>query len=225
MTCAAPFQLLVQFHGCRYTVEPQLVDIGPMLFDRASEKDITIHNKGKVKFEYDVDTSALSRPGICEVSTKSGSVLPGQHAVLKLKVDFLSLYMCLCGCCPQQCCTDCTAAVTHRTWLCCQSNSFQSSCISPCTAMSHCIRYCWLIADPDVGMQVTPGMPDRIKETLSIRVAHFQPQVVTLLGEGVYPSLSLTLPRVRSPEYQQALAEAQESLQQAAAAKAEVVPR
>lgn len=74
-------------------------------------------------------------------------------------------------------------------------------------------------------IQVTPGMPDRIEETLSIRVAHFQPQVVTLLGEGVYPSLSLTLPRVRSPEYQQALVEAQESIQRAAAAKAEVVPR
>lgn len=78
----------------------------------------------------------------------------------------------------------------------------------------------WLVA-----IQVTPGMPDRIEETLSIRVAHFQAQVVTLLGEGVYPSLSLTLPRVRSPEYQQALVEAQESLQRAAAAKPEVVPR
>lgn len=80
-------------------------------------------------------------------------------------------------------------------------------------------------ADGDYVVQVTPGMPDQIKETFSIRVAHFQPQVVTLLGEGVYPSLSLTLPRVRSPEYQQALVEAQESLQRAAAAKPEVVPR
>ena len=64
-----------------------MVDIGPMLFDRASEKDIIINNKGKVKFAYDVDTTSLSRPGICEVSTKSGVVLPGQHAVLKLKVS------------------------------------------------------------------------------------------------------------------------------------------
>ena len=75
----------------RYTVEPQLVDIGPMLFDRASEKDITVHNKGKVKFAYDVDTTSLSRPGICEVSTKSGVVLPGQHAIIKLKVSLCNL--------------------------------------------------------------------------------------------------------------------------------------
>ena len=65
-----------------------MVDIGPMLFDRASEKDIVINNKGKVMFTYDVDTSSLSRPGICEVSSKSGVVLPGQHAVLKLKVSY-----------------------------------------------------------------------------------------------------------------------------------------
>lgn len=75
-----------------------------------------------------------------------------------------------------------------------------------------------------VAAQVTPGMPDKIEETLKIRVAHFQPLIVTLLGEGVYPSLSLTLPRVRSPEYEQALIEAEESMR-AAAAKPEVVPR
>ena len=64
-----------------------------MLFDRASEKDITVHNKGHVQFEYEVDTSCLSRPGICEVSTKGGVVLPGQHAVLKLKVTYHFCYL------------------------------------------------------------------------------------------------------------------------------------
>lgn len=67
-------------------MEPQLVDIGPMLFDRASEKEVSIHNKGRVLFPFDVDTSNLSRPSVCDVSPKTGVVLPGQHAVLKLKV-------------------------------------------------------------------------------------------------------------------------------------------
>lgn len=81
-----------------------MVDIGPMLFDRASEKDIVINNKGKVMFAYDVDTSSLSRPGICEVSSKSGEVLPGQHAVLKLKVSYLLCTKRLAGCCCVLCC-------------------------------------------------------------------------------------------------------------------------
>ena len=71
---------------CRYVVEPQLVDIGPVLFDRATEREVSIHNKGRVHFPFEVDTSALSRPSVCDVSPKAGVVMPGQHAVLKLKV-------------------------------------------------------------------------------------------------------------------------------------------
>lgn len=67
-------------------MEPQLVDIGPVLFDRATEREVSIHNKGRVHFPFEVDTSALSRPSVCDVSPKAGVVMPGQHAVLKLKV-------------------------------------------------------------------------------------------------------------------------------------------
>lgn len=74
---------------CRYVVEPQLVDVGPVLFDRASDREVSIHNKGRVQFQFEVDTGALSRPSVCDVSPKTGVVLPGQHAVLKLKVHSL----------------------------------------------------------------------------------------------------------------------------------------
>ena len=67
-------------------MEPQIVDIGPVLFDRVSEKEISIHNRGRVQFGYDVDTNGLSRPGVCDVTPKTGVVMPGQHALLKLKV-------------------------------------------------------------------------------------------------------------------------------------------
>ena len=71
-------------------MEPQLIDIGAVLFDRASEREVSIHNKGRVQFPFEVDTSALSRPSVCDVSPRTGVVLPGQHAVLKLKVYQLS---------------------------------------------------------------------------------------------------------------------------------------
>ena len=63
--------------------------------------------------------------------------------------------------------------------------------------------------------QVVAGIPGYIKELLNIKVAHFEPVAVSLVGQGVYPALALTLPRVRSGEYDQALLEAQDSLRAA----------
>lgn len=67
-------------------------------------------------------------------------------------------------------------------------------------------------------------MPDDIQEILRVKVAHFDPVTLTLVGQGVYPALSLTLPRVRNKEYDQALIEAQDSLR-AAQLKPQPVPR
>lgn len=67
-------------------------------------------------------------------------------------------------------------------------------------------------------------MPDHIQEILRVKVAHFDPVTVSLVGQGVYPALSLTLPRFRNEEYDQALIEAQDSLR-AAKLKPQSVPR
>lgn len=67
-------------------------------------------------------------------------------------------------------------------------------------------------------------MPDDIQEILRVKVAHFDPVTLTLVGQGVYPALSLTLPRVRNEDYDQALIEAQESLR-AAQLKPQPAPR
>ncbi len=67
-------------------------------------------------------------------------------------------------------------------------------------------------------------MPDNIQEILRVKVAHFDPVTLTLVGQGVYPALSLTLPRVRNTEYDKALIEAQDSLR-AAQLKPQPVPR
>lgn len=67
-------------------------------------------------------------------------------------------------------------------------------------------------------------MPDHIQEILRVKVAHFDPVTVSLVGQGVYPALSLTLPRFRNEEYDQALIEAQDSLR-AAKLKPQPVPR
>lgn len=73
-------------------------------------------------------------------------------------------------------------------------------------------------------LQVVAGMPDNIQEVLRVKVAHFDPVTLTLVGQGVYPALLLTLPRVRNEDYDQALIEAQDSLR-AAQLKPQPVPR
>ena len=72
--------------------------------------------------------------------------------------------------------------------------------------------------------QVVPGIPDHVQELLNIKVAHFEPVAVSLVGRGVYPALALTLPRARNGEYDQALIEAQDSLR-AAQLRPQPVPR
>lgn len=67
-------------------------------------------------------------------------------------------------------------------------------------------------------------MPDQVQEVLKVKVAHFDPVTVSLVGQGVYPALSLTLPRVRNEEYDQAVIEAQDALR-AAQLKPQQAPR
>ena len=74
------------------------------------------------------------------------------------------------------------------------------------------------------GAQVVAGIPDRVQELLNIKVAHFQAVAVSLVGQGVYPALALTLSRARNGEYDQALIEAQDSLR-AAQLRPQPVPR
>lgn len=72
--------------------------------------------------------------------------------------------------------------------------------------------------------QVVAGFPDHIRELLNIQVAHFEPVAVSLVGEGVYPALALTLPRAKNWEYDQVLTQAQDSLR-AAQLKTQPAPR
>jgi hypothetical protein len=45
-------------------------------------------------------------------------------------------------------------------------------------------------------LQVTPTLPETFQEEILLEVAHFEPTCIPIRGEGTYPTLSLTLPRV-----------------------------
>eukprot|EP00854_Cymbomonas_tetramitiformis_P000766 gene766-1240_t len=50
-------------------------------------------------------------------------------------------------------------------------------------------------------LKVVPGIPDKISEKFLVEVAHFEPAEVELVGEGVYPCILLSLPRLIDEEY------------------------
>lgn len=40
-----------------------------------------------------------------------------------------------------------------------------------------------------------PGIPEKFEKQFQLDVAHLPPQIITLTGEGVFPKISLNLPR------------------------------
>ena len=51
-------------------------------------------------------------------------------------------------------------------------------------------------------MKYLPGIPEKFQKNFKIQVAHFEPDEVTLYGEGVFPRISLDLPRAQDVEGQ-----------------------
>ena len=45
-----------------------------------------------------------------------------------------------------------------------------------------------------------PGVPDRFERTFKILVAHFEPEDITIFCEGIFPRITLDLPRYDDPQ-------------------------
>ena len=59
-----------------------------------------------------------------------------------------------------------------------------------------------------------PGIPEKFEKNFRIQVAHFEPDEVTLYGEGVFPRVSLDLPRAPDGEgeYERLVSRAHEQI-------------
>eukprot|EP00798_Chlamydomonas_sp_ICE-L_P006741 gene6741-3411_t len=127
-------------NNIKYSVEPQFIDMGPVLYDKTVEKEIVIANNGKVPFDYRINCSNLQRSSVVTPVPASGVVGPGQKEVVKLKI---------CA-----------------------------------------------------------GIPDRLMETVLVELAHFDPVPIQIVMEGVYPAVSLALPRIKDQLFLKAYEEA-----------------
>ena len=67
-------------------------------------------------------------------------------------------------------------------------------------------------------MQIVLGVPERVSEVLKVQIAHFEPVPIAIRGEGVFPAVVLTLPRMEDAGFAVALRQAQEQQEHTMAA-------
>lgn len=56
------------------------------------------------------------------------------------------------------------------------------------------------MSEQKLTVKYLPGVPEKFDKCFRVQVAHFEPDLVTIHGEGVFPRISLDLPRVIDSE-------------------------
>ena len=135
--------LLAESDNIKYSIDPKVIDLGIQPYEKTFEREVQVHNPGKVPCSYRVDLSRVKRPGVLSVSPTAGTLEAGQREVLMVKVR--------------------------------------------------------------------PGIPDRVEEHIYVEVAHFEPERVTVMMEGIYPCCHLTLPREPTETFSTGVESAKES--------------
>lgn len=71
-----------------YRLSTKELDFGEVPYNESSTKEFIIENVGKVPFEFNINLSTVSRPGLLECSTMQGKVLAGEK--FKITVRFFA---------------------------------------------------------------------------------------------------------------------------------------
>ena len=70
------------------------------------------------------------------------------------------------------------------------------------------------LSEQKLTVKYLPGIPEAFSKDFIIQVAHFEPDVISLKGDGVFPRISLDLPRTPDSYsgYHEMIAEARKNL-------------
>ncbi|CAH1779299.1 unnamed protein product [Owenia fusiformis] len=127
------------------------IDYGKQMFDQVAVAEVTLHNTGKVGFEFtalNMDPSMANKP------------MPGVPVM-----------------------------IPHTGYI--EANASQT-----------------------LTLKFLPGVPETFHKSFMVQVAHFEPDTINLYGEGVFPRISLDLPRIGDEEghYTSLMKDVRESL-------------
>ena len=68
-----------------YRLSANEIDFGEIAYNESTTKDFIIENIGKVPFEFNINLSTISRPGVVECSPVSGKVVAGEKFKINVK--------------------------------------------------------------------------------------------------------------------------------------------
>lgn len=78
--------LLAESSAVAYRLDKARVDFGLLQYDRVEERELNLHNTGRVPLSFQVVKSLLSRPNVVEVVPGGGSVGAGEKQRLRVRV-------------------------------------------------------------------------------------------------------------------------------------------
>lgn len=79
--------LVAESNSIKYHVDTTEIDLGCQLYDRTTEREITIWNQGKVPFDYNFNMKLLLHKSSIECLPSSGRIGPGHKESVKVKVQ------------------------------------------------------------------------------------------------------------------------------------------
>ncbi|XP_053402100.1 hydrocephalus-inducing protein homolog isoform X11 [Mercenaria mercenaria] len=68
------------------------------------------------------------------------------------------------------------------------------------------------MSEQKLTIKYLPGVPEKFNKCFRVQVAHFEPDLITIHGEGVFPRISLDLPRVSDDKYTTLVKQAKENV-------------
>jgi hypothetical protein len=186
----------------QYRFDRTTVEYGNILYDKFATEDITITNSGKVKLDFAVRTDAVARPSCVKAVPSTGVLMPGEKT--KITVHFLPGM-------PSFIQTQFTVEVAHFDpqvlFLACVS---MHACVTTHThthirIYTHAGSHTSLISSYVCFVQQTPPKKNPVS-------SHMLEQIINITGKGVFPHITIGLPRLDPKNFARLLMEAQQAL-------------
>ncbi|XP_034542457.1 hydrocephalus-inducing protein homolog isoform X2 [Notolabrus celidotus] len=150
-----------------YSLDIPHIDFGPLLFDHVGEAEVTLRNTGKMGFKFTIIDPQR------EDEEESDKEAEGRREALEKSEQQLDIWQQKAN----------------------EENEKEPAIRPGLPVVIPNMGYIESDAEQCLRILYLPGVPEVIEKQLQLQVAFLPPQDITLSGEGVFPRISLDLPR------------------------------